>query len=175
MWTGTAQELAFVLRGLDPDKTYSLKEFRDTRSKNQNSYFHKLIDLMATAHTLTIGAITATAMKNMMIGRYGQRMRDPDGEALIIKTNTVPEVMMELEEPHTALAKDNGDGTYVYWWYRKTSEYDSREMAALITGTVHDAKALGVETLPPEKLYAMYVKEFEREQKKQSDSDTAES
>ena len=66
----------------------------------------------------------------------------------------------EMEECHfapTSMTRTGKDGvTYRAYKLMKGSHlYDSKEMSALINGTVSDAKELGIETLPPDELERM--------------------
>jgi len=158
-----AELLPWILNGADEGKVYEVTEWRPKRTLSQNNYFHALIDKMAEAHTLTIGPMTPAAMKNTMLGRYGKKMRTANDEPLVIKTNMRPEDMIELEEPHTKLARENEDGTFSYWWLQRTKEMDVREMAALLTATVEEAKALGVETMTPRELEELRRHEIQKQ------------
>ena len=81
-----------------------------------------------------------------------------DGKPMIYKTNAPVEYMQELETLHTICIKatrENDKEVFFYKVYRGSHSYDSKEMSILIDGTVEEAKALGIETLPPEELERM--------------------
>lgn len=135
------------------EKKFRITEWHPKRSRSANSYFHKLSDLIADARTLRGDTISKAAEKNELIGKYGQTLFLPDGQKAVFKSNTPPELVREFEGEHLFFLK-YGDEPNVYWYkiMRHTATYDSREMSALIDGTIEDAKAWGVETLPPQEL-----------------------
>ena len=146
---GTKRECAIWLTQADENKVYQVTEYRAKRSKSQNGYFHTLSDQIADARTLRGDTISKAAEKNELIAKYGQKYRQEDGTPIGLKVNVPPEKMREMEEPHTLFIRETDDGAYMYFWMRPSREYDTKEMAALIDGTVEDAKAWGVETLTP--------------------------
>jgi hypothetical protein len=77
---------------------------------------------------------------------------------MIYKTNAPEEYMMELETIHTKcirVQEENGINVYFYRVYRGSHTYNSIEMNKLITGTVEECKAQGIETLTPIELQRM--------------------
>lgn len=134
------------------DKKYRVVEYHPKRSRNASAYFHVLCDRIADARTLRGDAITKAAQKNELIGMYGQRWRDSDGEPLVVKTNIKPEVVKEWEEQHLYYFKTGEDGANWYLLMKHTSDLDSRQMSALIDGTQEVAKEWGVEILTPDEL-----------------------
>ena len=136
-----------------PDKMFLAREWHEKRSLSANAYFHVLSDKIADARTLRGDTITKTAEKNELIGKYGQRMLLPNGNRAVFKSNVPPEVAKEWDGEHLLFIK-HGDEPDIFWYclMRHTATYDSREMAALIDGTVEDAKEWGVETLTPAEL-----------------------
>lgn len=151
---GNKRQIAAWLES-QPDKLFEVKEHREKRTRDQNGYFHTLSDQIADARTVRGDVISKTAEKNELIAKYGQKYRLENGEPLGLKTNLPPEQMRELERPHTLFKCETEDGAYMYFWMRPSSEYDTREMAILIDGTIEDAKIWGVETLTPAELEKM--------------------
>ena len=122
---------------------------RKKRSLDANAYFHVLVGKIAEAQT-----ISKAKAKNILICRYGQAETLPDGSPLVYKTNAPVEYMMELESIHSIPVKYTDDATF-YKIYRGSHTYDSKEMSALIDGTVADAKELGIETMTPAEIERM--------------------
>lgn len=129
-----------------------MAKWTEKRSLDANAYFHVLVGKIADAMT-----ISKAHCKNLMITRYGQ----PEmigGKPMIYKTNAPVEYMQELETLHTICIKatrENDKEVFFYKVYRGSHSYDSKEMSILIDGSVEEAKALGIETLPPEELERM--------------------
>ena len=96
--------------------------------------------------------------KNHLIADYGQIQYLPDGAPMIYKTNAPEEYMLELETIHTKcvkVAEENGKEVYFYRLYRGSHEYDTKEMAQLIDGTVSECKAVGIESATPNEIARM--------------------
>lgn len=131
------------------DLTVILKEYREKRSNNANSYFHKLCDEIR--QKLNISMAHA---KNDLITTYGQIWYLPDGEPWIYKSNAPLELVQELEDHHLKFIKNDPDDPAISWYkvFRGSHTYDTKEMSLLIDGTVFEAKELGIETLTPNEL-----------------------
>ena len=153
--TGNAQEIVSYLmeqQAVKPDCKYDLKEHKEKRSLDSNSYFHVLCDKLRQK----LG-ISMAACKNHLIADYGQ-IQYIDEQPMIYKTNAPQEYMMELETIHTKLVKvteENDKEVFFYRVYRGSHTYNSAEMSKLISGTVEECKALGIETLTPLELARM--------------------
>lgn len=134
----------------DKELNIEIKQFREGRSLNANSYFHVLVDKIAKK--LTISAIES---KNIMLARYGQL--DKDVGHIILDDEVEWQKVESLHLRPTAHTKlmDNGKYYRVYLIIRGSHTYDTAEMSQLIDGTVEEAKALGIETLTPAELERM--------------------
>ena len=140
------------LRGMeDKEITLEAKISRNKRSLNANAYFHVLVGKIA--EKLTISKAKA---KNILLGKYGQREMVDDGPLIISILENVD--MYEREDIHCIPV---GHGVvngrdFTHWAIvRPSHEYDTKEMAALIDGTIEDAKELGIETITPAELERM--------------------
>ena len=140
------------LRGMeDKEITLESKISRNKRSLNANAYFHVLVGKIA--EKLTISKAKA---KNILLGKYGQREMVDDGPLIISILENVD--MYEREDIHCIPV---GHGVvngrdFTHWAIvRPSHEYDTKEMAALIDGTIEDAKELGIETITPAELERM--------------------
>ena len=140
------------LRGMeDKEITLEAKISRNKRSLNANAYFHVLVGKIA--EKLTISKAKA---KNILLGKYGQREMVDDGPLIISILENVD--MYEREDIHCIPV---GHGVvngrdFTHWaLVRPSHEYDTKEMAALIDGTIADAKELDIETITPAELERM--------------------
>ena len=126
-----------------------LKPFKAHRSLDANAYFHVLCDKLRQVLNIPMAEC-----KNHLIASYGQ-IEYLGEEQAIIKTNIPPETMLKNEYLHTWCVKVNTDGTYMYRVYRGSHTYNSAEMARLISGTILECKAQGIETATPDELAKM--------------------
>lgn len=140
------------IRGMeDKEITLEAKISRNKRSLNANAYFHVLVGKIA--EKLTISKAKA---KNILLGKYGQREMVDDGPLIISILENVD--MYEREDIHCIPVGHgvvNGRN-FTHWAIvRPSHEYDTKEMAALIDGTIADAKELEIETITPAELERM--------------------
>ena len=133
---GNAEQIVKWLFTQDRDKTFEVKEYRQKRSLNANSYAWVLINEMAN-----VLRTSKDEVYQEMLKRYGQ--------------NEVISVLSDIDiSRFVKYYEEIGKGhveVYSYPQYRcfiGSSEYDSREMAILIDGIVDEAKELGIDTLP---------------------------
>ena len=148
--------LTFEFAGLRPESIESLRDtdlrikavkWREKRSLTANAYFHVLVARIAEA----LGE-SNTVIKNQLISDYG--FPELPGVQMILKDK---HDWRKLEGVHlhpTAATKvlENGDTYRVFFLMRGSHTYDSKEMARLIDGTVSEAKALDIETIPDHEL-----------------------
>lgn len=129
----------------DKDLSVELKTWREGRSLSANSFFHVLCDKIAKAQTPTL---SMNYCKNILVGRYGVQDYLEDGETpIVIKTNIEPKEMLEQEHLHCRVAQGGDENTWFYFVMKPTHLYDTKEMSDLISGTVEEAKALGIDTI----------------------------
>lgn len=131
------------LNGLEGLLNITVKKLSKKRSLNANAYFHLLVGKIAEKnHT------SKARTKNLLMARYGQE-EIIDGKRYIISVHSsIP--ICEREDIHTkaiGYGFVKGQEFIHYCVLRPTHEYDSLEMAALIDGTVEEAKELGIPTL----------------------------
>lgn len=121
------------------------------RSLNANAYFHVLVGKIAEKLHMS-----KSRAKNELLGRYGQREISESGQVIISVRSDID--MMEREDLHcvpVGYATLNGKDFTHYALVRPSHTYDNLEMNALITGTVDEAKELGIETMTPEEIERM--------------------
>lgn len=131
------------------DLRLNAQKWREKRSKDANAYFFVLIGKIAQRLNLSV-----TECHNKAIADYGQ----PDEEAgTILLRDSID--WMKMEQLHLKPVPGIevvGEEFYCrYMIMRGSHTYDSSEMAALIDGTISEAKELGIETLTPEQLEEM--------------------
>lgn len=146
MITGTKKEIINFLIDAPDDKRYELKEHRAKRSLNANSYFHVLVGKLAeTLHT------SNTEIKNTMLCRYGQYMKDDNGNIVTVTLKADLPFQQLIEIMHLQFAHTNGEWTG-YRVIRGSHTYNTKEMTRLIDGLVSECKDVGIETMTPEEL-----------------------
>ena len=142
---------------MDKDLDVEIKQHREIRSKNANSYFHKLINMIA--------AETGEAdeeVKTRLVLEYGIIARDEDG--MVIGFKMPASVDASKYYKYIRLfdqRKENGKLFNCYFVLKPTHEMDTKEMARLIDGAIEEAKELGIETDTPETI-ARYQEEWTR-------------
>lgn len=130
------------------DYAVDIKRHRERRSKDANAYFHLLVNKIARAVSLG-----DTEVKNKLVSEYGTLERDDDGKPIGIKvpaSANMTKCGLYLREYKRCM--ENGREYVCYLIYKPTHDLDSKEMSALIDGTVQEAKDLGIETMTPEEL-----------------------
>lgn len=147
---GLAQAMAFLRRKKDRAYDLIIKEHRKRRSLDANAYAWVLI------HRL------AEVMRMPPVEVYRQAIRDVGSSftPLCVREKDVERVKKSWA--HNGLgwfAEDLGPsqvpGCRNLAAYHGSSVYDTAQMSRLIENLVQDCKALGIETLSPEKLSAM--------------------
>ena len=132
----------------DTDVEIEIRKHRRTRSKNANAYFHLLVGKIAEARGLGIDEV-----KRLLNTEYGTYARDEDG--MLIGLKLPSSVEPSYIYPYTKFIEDrieNGKAFKCYLVFKQTHELDTKEMARLIDGTIHEAQELGIETATPEEL-----------------------
>lgn len=128
-----------------------LKEHRERRSLDANAYFHVLVGKIAEAMGLGFEEV-----KTSLVTEYGAFERDEDGVKVGFKLPA--SVNVEAIYRYVKLfdtREENGKLFNCYIVFKHTHLMDSKEMGRLIDGPVHEAKNLGLETMPPAKLAAL--------------------
>lgn len=140
------------IRGMEEKEiSIEVKISRNKRSLNANAYFHVLMGKIAEKLK-----ISKQRAKNLLLAKYGQREILEDGPLIISILSNVD--MLEREDIHcvpVGYGEVNGKD-FTHWAILKPShEYDTKEMAELIDGTIEDAKELGIETLSENEIKRM--------------------
>lgn len=139
------------LNGLDGFLYITAKKQGKKRSLNANAYFHLLVGKIAEKMH-----ISKQRAKNELLGRYGQREFTDKGLMIISVRSDID--LLEREDIHcvpVGYGKVN-DTEFTHWAIiRGSHTYDNLEMAALIDGTVEEAKELGIPTETPDEIERM--------------------
>lgn len=131
----------------DTELRLTAQIWRRKRSKDANAYFHVLVGKIAQA-----AKISTTEVHNKLIADYGQ----PEGGELLLRDD-VNWIMLEALhlKPVPGIEVVGADLYSRYMIMRGSHTYDTAEMAALIDGTVQEARALGIETMTPAQIEDM--------------------
>lgn len=131
----------------DKELSVEVKEYRQKRSLNANSYFHLLVGKIAE-----VQGVSHTEIHNHLIAEYGQLDEDIKN---IIMDDSIPWEKLEtihLRPTSATREMDNGKLYRVYIVMRGSHTYDTKSMSRLIAGAVQEAKELGIETMTPAEL-----------------------
>ena len=134
---GKPDEVIKWLMNQDGDKFFEVKQHREKRSLNANSYAWALITKIADV----VGA-SKDEIYLHMLKRYGQ-----SSVVSVLSDVNVSGFFKYYEEFGKSSLKGK-DFTH-YKVFKGSSEYNSREMTVLIDGIVAEAQELEIETLPP--------------------------
>ena len=147
---GKREQIVVWLMSQPEDKVYECVEKRNKRSLSANAYFHVLCQKVAEKTSQSL-----TEVKNQIISDYGQT--DIDMGTIILRDDIDWRKIQGLHLHPTMATRvlDNGKLYRVYYVMRGSHTYDSKEMSRLIDGMVQEAKAVGVEVLPPAEIERM--------------------
>lgn len=121
------------------------KKHRERRSLDANAYLWVLLQKIA----VEIGSDKWTVYLEML-KRYGKFTH------VIVKPNVVERVKQEWRATEeVGEVTVNGQTGIQLRCYFGSHTYNTKEMSVLIDGVVHEAKELGIETLPPDELKRM--------------------
>lgn len=140
----TLQDIECLMKS---DVKAHVTTYREPRSDKANKYFHTLADKLADVRRMS-----KPKMKNYLLFHYGQKVRDKDGNLVIIKTNADEEELISRTDIHLWYLKDSDDGTPLYVLLEHSRFYNSLQMSVLIDGVVDECKEQGIEVIPPDEL-----------------------
>lgn len=140
---GNPEEISRYLWQLDKDKKYELKEYREKRSLNANSYFWVLVGKLANVMRLKKDEVYLKMLRD-----YGQSMLIP------VLKGEKPDGYFKYHEYETSSVL-NGKEADWYRVFKGSSEFNTKEMSILIDGIVQECKEQGIETLSPNELKSL--------------------
>lgn len=138
--TGNAIQIIQWLYNQDKDKRFTIKEYKERRSLDQNAYAWKLIT--------EIGNVLRKSKEEVylqMLKDYGQ------GEIVSIISSINPKGYFKYYESIGTGIVNDKEFTH-YKIYKGSSEFDKKEMTIFIDGIVQECKQLGIETLTPDEI-----------------------
>ena len=132
------------------DYSLVIKEYREKRSLDANAYCWVLIGKLAKVLRLSPLEVYREAIRNIG-GNY---------EVLPVRNEAAAKFREAWESKGLGwICNDIGPsripGYTNHAAYYGSSSYDTEQMSRLIDNIIQDCKALGIETLPPEKLSAI--------------------
>lgn len=135
----------FVMEKRDRLYDLEIKQHREKRSLDANAYYWKLCGDLARA----IGDTTDNI--------YRRHIRDISNyDTLCMVTEAVPDFERRWKSGHLGRLIETREskipGCTTVLAYYGSSDFDTREMSRLIDNCIQDCQAVGVETLPPDKL-----------------------
>ena len=147
---------------LPEDLRINLNRWTNKRSLTANAYYWCLVGKLAkTMHRSTAW------IHNWLLCRYGQP-EIIDGKLVYVQIKETAAAQLDVLESELYHLKatsyvyidHDGDKVRDYAMMKHTKEYDTEEMAQLIDGAVDEARAVGIETLPPAEIERM-MKDYE--------------
>ena len=129
----------------EKDLSIKISKFSPHHSKEANDKFHVLCREIGKAMEQS-----EIFVKNKMVCLYGQEDLMENGDRWVIDTNLDLSAMWEQEQIHTrpiGAKFENGQQLYSYAVMRGVSTYTRSEMSQLISGTVEEARDLGIPTI----------------------------
>lgn len=132
---GKVKDIIEWLFEQDKDKIYEIKEVRNKRSLNSNSYLWALC-----THIADIMNLSKEEVYIKMLEDYGVSLIIP------LSVGTQPNGFFKY---YKYFDKGVLNGKQCIWYkvLKGSSEYDSKEMSHLLNGVVEEAKNLGIVTL----------------------------
>lgn len=138
--TGNAIQIIQWLYNQDKDKRFTIKEFKERRSLDQNAYAWKLIT--------EIGNVLRKSKEEVyleMLKDYGQ------SEIVSMLSEINPKGYFKYFEVIGTGIVNNKEFTH-YKIFKGSSEFDRKEMTIFIDGIVQECKQLGISTLTPDEI-----------------------
>lgn len=130
-----------------------LARYSEKRSLNANAYFHVLLNRIAEILELPM-----TEVKNQLIRDYGTFEVIEGQIPTFLQRAKYETKVLNWEGIHVKpIGREWKDGEewVRFAWMRGSHTYNTQEMNRLISGTVEEAKQLGIETLPPAEIERM--------------------
>lgn len=149
MLIGTIKQLIPKMLELNQDKKYVIKEHREKRSLDSNSYYWSLVNQLSNLINLGNEELHFRLLKD-----YSQVMLVP----LLPEQN--PQGYFKYYEKFKETEIDGKEAIYYKVW-KPSSEMNSKEFWLLIKGLEQECQNVGIETLEEKKLREMMERENE--------------
>lgn len=149
---GKPLQIIQFLYNEDKDKVFEVKEHKEKRSLNANSYAWQLMEKIAIALQTTKDDIY-----ERMLNLYGTLYRDSEDKLLVIPSidELVSTPSLHLKFIGKKLVNEKSMNLYAV--IKGSSEYDTKEMSTFINGVVDEAKELYIETLTEKELSMLKI------------------
>lgn len=165
--TGKTRDIVMFLMGegvnLDQMWDLSLHQEKKKRSLSSNNYYWKLVEELAVKTH-----VPKMKIHNLYLRQVGQteKLGDKPVYMLLPDDDETEEQVLLASTYHLAPRRETKEGTdgKRYRWYvmlRGSSDFLTNEMNMLVDLAVQDAKAQGIETMPPDEL--AHIRELERQ------------
>ena len=176
--TGNAERITlWLLRQGKPDKLYEIKEHKERRSLDSNSYYWVLVSKLAQKLNMSANRIHNTMLRDvappyLIDGRVAMQPIPDTDEA---ENQVIESATYHLKPTSGTIEGKDGQ---LYRWYiilRGSSTFNKEEMSALIERVISECKEQDIETASRDELARMaelWVKRHET-QKDEGDGDTA--
>lgn len=148
---GTIEQVIQYLFKQDKTKKYEVKEYKETRSKDANAYFHVLVNELARYFN-----IPDKEMKIKMNLQYGTIAKDSNGNSVGIKIPQGTDITQFYDYAKWfGECEDNGIKFDKYLFYKQTHTLNTKEMSQLINGVVQECQDVGIETKPRQEIESL--------------------
>ena len=128
-----------------------IKQYRKRRSLDANAYFHVLARKIAEALN-----ISEEESKVNLVLDYGAVMEDAEGGKVGFKLPASVDVNSIYRYAKWFDTRvEDGKEFNCYIVYEHTRNYNTKQMARLIDGTVYECQNLGIETKPDEEIKSL--------------------
>lgn len=160
---GNKEKIVLFLMGQeDKEKLWDLSEHEEKRSKNQNSYYRKLIGELARRTKVSSNEIHNRYLRHLgLVWRVNGKVvttyvPDTDeGERWALEAETY-----HIKPTSSVMVGKDGMTYRCYVVLRGSSTFTVAEFSALVDLAVQDAKEQGIETMTPAEL--AHLRELER-------------
>lgn len=143
MIKGTKNKLITWLLEQPDDVEFEIKEYKQKRSLNVNSFYWSLLNQIASKMRISKEELHLKYLKE-----HGQTMLIP----LLPEQN--PDRFFKYYEKHGE-AVVNGKKAIYYKYYMPSSSMNSLEFSILLDGVIEDARSLDIEILEDKKIEEM--------------------
>ena len=157
---GTVMQcIAFLSNQKDGD--FEVKRYFPKRSKAANAYYWALVEQIAEERQKDDPNVTKEEIHRSLLNDYGTWEKNEDGSAkwvIFPKNKPLPMdgYYWDTKTEVTVTGQNSGEEIgLLYMVIKGSHNYDSKEMKALIDGTVQEAKNLGIETRTPAEIDRM--------------------
>lgn len=141
------EAMAFIRKKKERIYDLEIKEHREKRSLDANAYAWVLIHKLAKGMRLKPLEVYRESVRTVGDNYTPMCVREADVERLRRTWESNGEGWQLVDR-----GQNNTPGCRTMFAYYGSSVFDTAQMSRLIDGLIQDCKALGIETLPPDKL-----------------------